>query len=324
MYPINLEIPLLRLHDVAEQLASNTVTFESQYCKTHCYDAPVMVQGVTEEPPEPVCSPDGLFEPPIRPQRPFPGNIVMFNGFFFFQTVKKGKLTIFSTSLNDMNKAIEAKDLKEWALQVIVPKQYHEFLPLFNNVLADHLQPHQPGVNHEVCLRDSETPMWDPLDSMLRTELAVLKEWLEQNMSKGLICQSSSPFAAPGHFAKKPDGGLQFCIDYRDLNRKTIKNRFPLPIIQDTVHLRRETKIYTKLTVHGAYNLLEEKELGEHELAFRTQYGLFEPTVMHFGIMNASADFQGYINNTVREALDDFASAYLDDVLIYCHGLGWE
>jgi len=69
--------------------------------------------------------------------------------------------------------------------------------------------------------------------------------------------------------------------------------------------------------VRGAYNLLRVKEGDEHKLAFRTGYGLFEPTVMQFGTTNAPADFQGYINNAIREALDDFASAYLDDILIY-------
>jgi len=152
---------------------------------------------------------------------------------------------------------------------------------------------------------------------MSRAELVVLKEWFEENMSKGFICQSSSPFAAPVLFATKPDGGLQFCIDYRDINSKTIKNRYPLPLIKETLNLFKNAWIYTKLDVRGAYNLLRVEERDEHLLAFWTRYGLFEPTVMQFGTTNAPADIQGYINNTIPEALDDFASAYLDDILIY-------
>jgi hypothetical protein len=136
-------------------------------------------------------------------------------------------------------------------------------------------------------------------------------------MSKGFIRQSSSPFAAPVLFAKKPDGGLRFCIDYRDINSKTIKNRYPLPLIKETLNLFGKARIYTKLDVRGAYNLLRVNEGDKHKLAFRTRYGLFEPTVMQFGTTNAPGDFQGYINNAITEALDDFASAYLDDVLIY-------
>jgi len=146
----------------------------------------------------------------------------MLNGSSFFGTVKKRKLKVFKVSLNDINNAIEAKDLKEHPLEEIVPEQYHEFLPLFSKILADRLPPHRPGTDHEVHLKEGETPTWGPLYSMSRTELVVLKEWLEETMSKGFIRQSSSPFVAPVPFAKKPDGGLRFCIDYRDINSKTI------------------------------------------------------------------------------------------------------
>jgi len=316
-YPIVLGIPWLRLHDVAVRFASNTVTFGSQYCITHCHDTSVTVQGVTDEPPEPVYQVKDIFEPKIRPLRPFRGDIVMLNGASFLRTVKKAKLTVFKASLYDINQAIQAKDLKERPLEEIVPKQYHEFHPLFNKVLADRLPPHRPGIDHEVRLKDGETPTWGPLYSMSRAELVVLKEWLEENMSKGFIRQSSSPFATPALFPKKPGGGLRLCIDYRDINSKTIQNRYPLPLIKETLNLLGKARIYTKLDVRGAYNLLQVTEGDEHKLAFRTRYGLYESTVMQFGTTSAPADFQGYINNAIREALDDFTSAYLDDVLIY-------
>jgi hypothetical protein len=100
----------------------------------------------------------------------------MLNGASYFWTVKKGRLTVFKASLYDINKAIEAMDLKERPLEVIIPKQYHEFLRLFNNVLADRLPPHRPGIEYEVRLQDGETPTWGPLNSMSRAELVVLNE----------------------------------------------------------------------------------------------------------------------------------------------------
>jgi len=312
-YPIVLGIPWLQLHDVAVRFASNKVTFRSQYCTTHCHDAPVTVQGVTEEPPEPAYTPREIFEPQIRPQWAFRGSIVMLNGSLFLRTVRKGKLKVFKASLYDINNATEIKDLKERPREEVIPKQYHEFLSLFSKILADRLPPHWPGIDHEVRLKEGETPTWGPLYSMSRTELVVLKEWLEENASKGFVCQSSSPFAAAFLFAKTPDGGLRFCIDYRDLSSKTIKNRYPHPLIKETPNLLGRAKIYTKLDVQGAYTLLRVKEGDEHKLAFRPWYGLFEPRVMQFGTTNAPADFQGYINDAIREALDDFASAYLDD-----------
>jgi hypothetical protein len=83
------------------------------------------------------------------------------------------------------------------------------------------------------------------------------------------------------------------------------------------LNLLGKARVYTKLDVRGTYNLLHVKEGHDHKLAFRTRYGLYEPTVMQFGTTKSPADFQGYINNAIRESLDDFASAYLDDVLIY-------
>jgi len=126
-------------------------------------------------------------------------------------------------------------------------------------------------------------------------------------MSKGIIRQSSTPFVAAVLFTKKPDGGLRFCIDCRDINSKIIKNHYPLSLIKETLNLLGKARIYTKLDVRGAYNLPRVKEADEHKLAFCTRYGQFEPTVMQFGTTNAQADFQAYINNATREALDEFA-----------------
>jgi hypothetical protein len=146
-----------------------------------------------------------------------------------------------------------------------------------------------------------------------------MREWLEENMTKGFIRQFSSPYTAPCLFTQKPDGGLRFCIDYRDINSKTIKNRYPLPLIQETLNMLARARIFMKLDMRGAYKMLRIKEGDEHKLAFRTRYGSFEPLVMQFGTTNALADFQEYMNNSIREALNVFPSAYLDDILIYSY-----
>jgi hypothetical protein len=165
-YPILLGFPLLRLHDVTVRFASNTVTFGSQYSVNHCQDSPVMVQGVTEEPPAPVYEEKKLWTADIQKPSPFRGNIVMLNNLSFFSTVKLGKLVLFMASRYDINKAIEAKDLKEKPLEEVIPKQYHQFLPLFNKVLADRLQPHRHNINHEVRLREGKVPSWGPVKAL--------------------------------------------------------------------------------------------------------------------------------------------------------------
>jgi hypothetical protein len=108
----------------------------------YCHDAPVTAQGAMEEPPEPVYQYEKIFEQQIRPSRPFRRNIVMLYGASFFRTVKKGKIKVFKALLYDINQPIEAMELKQRPLEEIIPEQYHEFLPLFNKVLADRLPPH--------------------------------------------------------------------------------------------------------------------------------------------------------------------------------------
>jgi hypothetical protein len=164
----------------------------------------------------------------MQPSRPFRGNIVMLNGASEFCMDKKGKLTVFKASLYDINKAIEPKDFKERPLEQIVPELYYQLLPLFSTLLVDRLRPHPSGIDHEVRLKNGETPTWGPLYSISRTELVVLKEWLEEDFSKGFIRQSSAPFAALLLFAKKPGGGLRFCIDYCNMNTKPIMYQYPM------------------------------------------------------------------------------------------------
>jgi hypothetical protein len=97
-----------------------------------------------------------------------------------------------------------------------------------------------------------------------------------------------------------------------------MKNQYHLPLIQKLPNVLGKAKIYTKLDVRGAYNVLRAKVGDKYKLAFGTRYSLFEPTIMQLGTTNPLADFQGYIDNTIWEALDDYASAYLYDIMIYC------
>jgi len=156
---------------------------------------------------------------------------------------------------------------------------------------------------------------------MSRTELQTLKEWLEENLSKGFIRASSSPTASPILFVKKTDGSLRLCVIYRGLNAGTIKNRYPLPLLQETLMRLSNAKYFTTLDIRGAYILVRMAEGEEWKTAFRTRYGLFESLVMPFGLTNAPSDFQALINDVLRAYLDDFCTAFLDDIFIYSNTL---
>ena len=167
-----------------------------------------------------------------------------------------------------------------------VPAEYHNFLDVFSKESADSLPDHRP-FDHHIPLEEGKKPPWGPIYSLSEPELAALREYLDDNLKKDFIVPSESPAGSPILFVKKKDGSLRLCVDYRGLNRITIKNRYPLPLISELLDRLRTAKIFTKIDLRGAYNLLRIKEGDEWKTAFRTRYGLFEYKVMPFGLTNA-------------------------------------
>jgi hypothetical protein len=150
---------------------------------------------------------------------------------------------------------------------------------------------------------------------------ATLKEYIRDELKKGHIRPSTSPAGYPILFVPKKNGKLRLCVDYRQLNDITIKNRHPLPLIREIRDRLHGARWFTALDLRGAYNLIRMKEGEEWKTAFRTSEGHFEYLVMPFGLTNAPATFQVMINHVLREFLDQFAVAYLDDILIYSRTL---
>lgn len=201
-----------------------------------------------------------------------------------------------------------------------LPTQYHDFLDVFDRAQANVLPPHRPW-DHPIDLQPGKHPPVARPYSMNQDELKVLREYLDKELSKGFIRVSKSPAAAPVLFVKKPNGDLRFCIDYRGLNSISIRNRCSLPLITETLCQLSHAKFYTKLDVISAFNKLRIKEGDEWKAAFTCRYGLFEPLVLPFGLCNGPASFQAYINHALRGLLDNFCTAYMDDILIYSENL---
>jgi len=197
-----------------------------------------------------------------------------------------------------------------------LPEEYHEFAKVFSKEESDKLPPHRP-YDHKIHLQPGTTPPYGPIYSLSPEELKTLRQYIDDNLRKGFIRSSQSPCAAPILFVKKPDGTLRLCVDYRGLNKITIKNRYPLPLINELFDRLRDAKFFTKLDMRDGYNRLRIGEGEEWKTAFRTRYGLYEYTVMPFGLCNAPGTFQYYVNDVFRDYLDDFMTAYLDDLLIY-------
>lgn len=152
---------------------------------------------------------------------------------------------------------------------------------------------------------------------MSHDELLVLRKELTSLLDKDFIQQSKSSAAASVLFAKKPGGGLSFCVYYRGINAFTKKDRYPLPLIKETLNALNAVKWLTKLDVSAAFHRIRMAKGEKWKTAFRTRYRLFEWKVCPFELTGSPATFQRYINWVLREYLDDFCSAYVDEILIF-------
>ena len=122
--------------------------------------------------------------------------------------------------------------MEEEKIKWLLPKEYHDFVPLFKKAVTDVLPPHRQ-YDYKITLKEGFTPPFGPIYLVSIPELKVLREWLDENLSKSFIRASSSLAGAPILFVKKSDGLLRLCMDYRGLNAGTIKNRYPLPLIRE-------------------------------------------------------------------------------------------
>ncbi|KAA0060847.1 pol protein [Cucumis melo var. makuwa] len=152
---------------------------------------------------------------------------------------------------------------------------------------------------------------------MAPAELKELKVQLQELLDKGFIRPSVSPWGAPVLFVKKKDGSMRVCIDYRELNKVTVKNRYPLPRIDDLFDQLQGATVFSKIDLRSGYHQLRIKDEDVPKTAFRSRYGHYEFIVMSFGLTNAPAVFMDLMNRVFREFLDTFVIVFIDDILIY-------
>jgi hypothetical protein len=148
-------------------------------------------------------------------------------------------------------------------------------------------------------------------------ELVELKKQIDELLEKGYIRPSTSPWAAPVLFVEKKDGTKRMCIDYRALNEVTIKNKYPLPRIEDLFDQLRGASVFSKIDLRSGYHQLKIRPSDIPKTAFITKYGLYEYTVMSFGLTNALAFFMYLMNSVFMDYLGKFVVVFIDDILIY-------
>lgn len=201
-------------------------------------------------------------------------------------------------------------------IRKMLPDWLHDFVHMFNMKNDQALPPYRRGVDHEIVLEDGKFPA-QRMYGLSRDEGLVVKAYLEDMLAKGEIKHSTSRYASPVLVVRKPGGGLRVCVDYRQLNAVTVKSRNAPPSIKETLGRLSGIQYLSIMDIVAAFNRVRIKKGDEETTAFLTRYGLFEYLVMPFGLCNAPSSFQKFINEVLREYLDEFCSAYLDDILVF-------
>ncbi|GJZ99566.1 putative reverse transcriptase domain-containing protein [Tanacetum coccineum] len=202
----------------------------------------------------------------------------------------------------------ERKQIEDVPIVRDFPEVFPEDLP--------GLPPTRP-VEFQIDLIPGAAPVARAPYRLAPSEMKELSEQLQELSDKGFIRPSSSPWGAPVLFVKKKDGSFRMCIDYRELNKLTVKNRYPLPRIDDLFDQLQGSSIYSKIDLRSGYHQLRVREQDIPKTAFRTRYGHYEFQVMPFGLTNAPAVFMDLMNRVCKPYLDKFVIVFIDDILIY-------
>ena len=177
--------------------------------------------------------------------------------------------------------------------------------------------PPQKEIEFAVDVVPSTTPTSITLYRMAPMELKELKLQLQELLEKEFIRLSVSLWGAPVVFVKKKDGTLWLCIDYRQLNKLTAKNKYPLPRIDDLFDQLKGASIFSKIDLRSGYHQLRIKDVDVHKITFRTLYGHYEFLVMLLGLTNAPAAFMDLMNRVFQSYVDQFVVVFIDDILVY-------
>ena len=215
--------------------------------------------------------------------------------------------------------------LMGWLASLILEDEVRQDMSLprvvyeYEDVFPDELPglPPPRDVDFRIELHPGTSPISMTPHRMAPVELQELKVQIQELLGKGFIRPSTSPWGALVLFAKKKDKTLRLCIDYRQLNRVTIKNRYPLSRIDDLFDQLRGARVYSKIDLRTGYHQLRVRKVDIPKTAFRTRYGYFEFTMMPFGLTNAPTAFMDLMNRVFQPYLDQFVVVFVDDILIY-------
>ena len=209
------------------------------------------------------------------------------------------------------------QDEKPKTLEELVPAQYLSYQTVFEKTAAERFPTSRPW-DHAIDLKPGFVPKDFKAYQLSPREEQAVNEFIDENLRKGYIRDSKSPMASPLFFVGKKDGSLRPCQDYRYLNEWTVKNKYPIPLVSELVDKLRGAKVFSKLDLRSGYNNVRIKDGDQWKAAFKTHRGLYEPTVMFFGLCNSPATFQAMMNGIFKDMIDEgWMVIYMDDILIF-------
>jgi len=257
-------------------------------------------------------------------------NIAMIGAAAYRSLAKRSNVTTFAITVTEIDRLLKTarnkpenvnlqelsheETLKE--VKAKLPSKYHDYLDVFDRAMTDQLPPHRP-YDHKIELTDEGTPPRSRLYHMSDYKLQKMKNYLIEHLNKGFISSSSAPYASPILFAEKKDDSLRFCVDYRKLNALTKRDRYPLPLIDETLARIQGSRYLTRLNIIAAFNKLRMHPSSEDLTTFITSFGSYKYHVMPFELINGPTSYQHYMNDVLFDYLHQFCQAYLDDIIIY-------
>jgi len=201
-------------------------------------------------------------------------------------------------------------------IRIKILPEYRDYADIFSQAKIKALPEHSKYDDRINLIPEANLPD-GPIYPLSKKELDALWDYIREMQEHGKIRRSSSPIGAPILFVPKPDGTLRLCVDYRGLNKITIKNKYPLALMSELRSWLGKATIFTKLDLKNGYYLIRMAEGEEWKTAFKSRYGLYKYTMMAFGLCNVPSTFQSMINDVFRDMLDVGVITYMDDILIY-------
>ncbi|XP_058754567.1 uncharacterized protein LOC131627728 [Vicia villosa] len=239
----------------------------------------------------------------------------------FAQVVHKGaEMCFLSIGVKDYSMGLPTcHALQGFDSQQVLPPSLVQLLDQYSDIFAEPtaLPPSRPGFDHKIPFKEGTQPFNLRPYRFSIVQKDIIDNIVQDMLKQGIVQHSNSPFASPIILVRKKDDSWRLCVDFRRLNDFTIKDRFPIPLIEDLMDELHGATVFSKLDMRSGYHQLRMAHGEEHKTAFKTHNGHFEYLVMPFGLTNAPASFQALMNQVFQQFLRKFVIIFFDDLLVY-------